>query len=744
MSIEERYEGVYTRNHLTSLKVLHISGSSQYVTPSIHEVDEHTKAKVLQSSSRAFDERRRMLKRFSEYSHPNPFDSKETASRNFKLRVCCNNNGPPPDDSNAGHFVALSYASHSEEWKPHDACFASAAAVASQCACPLTPGLWAAFMRVTGHSPFWVDQLCIDQDNETEKELAIGAMDFVYRAAIKVVVALEDIALDNDEAGALSDYAKHNIPLSKRPKTQLALVAGAFGKVLQSRWLQRAWCVHEFNVGRKPVFLIPVVTDRQRDDFNTTVLQVDYSFLSTISHVYVTEDIQNHRAGRFSLIQNSRITEDQISNTRRFINRLKALNMAEIFGTETVTTDGSYISMFTEIFSLGSKYVSDKLAILLNVMESGVYYRGTKAIDKEECYLLVSLLALAAGDATSLCASGRRLKHGHFGWFRMPSGTDHAVPPGLMNTPKIEDAHFEITKQGLHLDVSSICTYASLRHAPENLLRLSRLLIDHRAMVRTPSDRPLLRLDFEQDDSRYNELRLYYIQSLACALECGEEWMVEYGSRSGINLPGISLGWDEKLRSDFAVAVQFAHDVELEDDIGSDMEEAWLEEQGANGGEGTGRGVGQEEEGGLERQLDSLDDQHNYLYWLLLQFTDELITYGLAIPYEDERPPFPQPYAIHILLSHRSDDTPSSLVFLPILDEDECRDVELCLPSFLTDARYRWLARGWLLRKRNTVQVESGADDTSNPTTQLLVKTRIAGLDDFQGYAGVKKRVVVT
>ena len=49
-----------------------------------------------------------------------------------------------------------------------------------------------------------------------------------------------------------------------------------------------------------------------------------------------------------------------------------------------------------EIFS------HDKLAILLNAVDSGLYLRGVKSLNKEQCYLLTTFVVFGAGDAMVL------------------------------------------------------------------------------------------------------------------------------------------------------------------------------------------------------------------------------------------------------------------------------------------------------------------------------------------------------
>ena len=75
--------------------------------------------------------------------------------------------------------------------------------------------MWDAFLkqRISSTQPFWVDSLCIAQTISHEKTFAIGAIDYIYRAASKVVVVLEDIATSRQKMTAILCSAEAEAPL---------------------------------------------------------------------------------------------------------------------------------------------------------------------------------------------------------------------------------------------------------------------------------------------------------------------------------------------------------------------------------------------------------------------------------------------------------------------------------------------------------------------------------------------------
>jgi Heterokaryon incompatibility protein (HET) len=62
-------------------------------------------------------------------------------------------------------------------------------------------------LRTSGDEGVWLDKLCINQSDEREKAVAIGAMDVVYRSARRLVILLEDVQLDAVEEKAAETYA---------------------------------------------------------------------------------------------------------------------------------------------------------------------------------------------------------------------------------------------------------------------------------------------------------------------------------------------------------------------------------------------------------------------------------------------------------------------------------------------------------------------------------------------------------
>ena len=137
---------------------------------------------------------------------------------------------------------------------------------------PINPSLFQALLneRESEFEGVWCDQICIDQSNESEKQVAIGLMDLIYKEARCVVVALDDIKIDLAEEEYLRRYIEtydgielndetRRLPrLRKIPPNMhsFSVLIRLYEKILKARWFTRAWCAHEMQMGKRHAFLV--------------------------------------------------------------------------------------------------------------------------------------------------------------------------------------------------------------------------------------------------------------------------------------------------------------------------------------------------------------------------------------------------------------------------------------------------------------------------------------------------------
>ncbi len=206
------------------------------------------------------------------------FSLKETALEILTLRMIV-----PADfealsdpDTKVPSYLAISYCWHNPGWK------------AVEAAKPVTEWGMSLLMvkkilecRNSKEEGIWIDTVCIDQENEEEKAIAIGSMDYIYRSCRRLVVVLEDIQLTQVEQDMGIKYADRYEDMCetvrerklegweksayidsnwKLDEPDLEDLEAFTMKMLGSRWYSRAWCAHEISVNEhnkrtSPLFL---------------------------------------------------------------------------------------------------------------------------------------------------------------------------------------------------------------------------------------------------------------------------------------------------------------------------------------------------------------------------------------------------------------------------------------------------------------------------------------------------------
>lgn len=105
----------------------------------------------------------------------------------------------------------------------------------------VTQNLYAALLHLQDHDIpriIWVDAICIDQSNETEKEQQIPLIAEIYAKASRVIVWLGEAKDDSDRAlEAIRVAGKNSIDPSKISQLQSQAIAA----LLQRPWFRRIW-----------------------------------------------------------------------------------------------------------------------------------------------------------------------------------------------------------------------------------------------------------------------------------------------------------------------------------------------------------------------------------------------------------------------------------------------------------------------------------------------------------------------
>ena len=279
----------------------------------------------------------------------------------------------------------------------------------------------------------WVDQICIDQDNEIERNTTIGAMDLIYKSARAVIIALDDIEISRSEAVLLQAYVDNPyglIRVSASVKSYHSgnhhaadpgrLLHGLLDKISTSEYFERAWCQHELRIGRDHVFLIRCSCSNVPG--TRRVLRFTGSFLYYIFLLYAQDSpVGSYRSGFGRTVH---------SVFLKLHGEGPIKNEVEWQTTERPKSFESYVHSMAEVFSskaggnpaLPTQELRDcdanrdKMSIVLNTVDSGLVLQQDSGevgdghpATLHECYKDMMLTALAAGDPVALCTTGQQL-----------------------------------------------------------------------------------------------------------------------------------------------------------------------------------------------------------------------------------------------------------------------------------------------------------------------------------------------
>ncbi len=291
----------------------------------------------------------------------------------------------------------------------------------SHIALPFSPALYQAFLlqRSSVNEGLWVDAVCIDQASIAEKQIAVNAMDILYRSARAVIIILDDITVSLREQDFLADYA---LEFEACEDTQITaphfgerpaymkrhpVLRGFFDKLVNARWFERAWCTHEMRLAPGHVFLIRCDDARGTAVPGGTVLRFTGLFMTHLLGLAALADLRNDRL--LPLVE------------------VFAEGVLKQFGHQRTTL--SYMRVFTDVWRQdagGNPAIEsqierrwdanlDKLAIAINTIglglsvkriiddsaggvKEGVEKRRLPSATEDECCRRFITLALAAGD----------------------------------------------------------------------------------------------------------------------------------------------------------------------------------------------------------------------------------------------------------------------------------------------------------------------------------------------------------
>lgn len=438
--------------------------------------------------------------------------------------------GPRPYHS-FDSFIAVSYCWRSDDWEPAESC--QLPKPPEPWPLPISPRMLKAVLnfRSSKEEGIWIDQLCINQDNSSEKVRAINSMDAVYRSASGVIIVLEDADLTPDEEYVLdvlsdesgdicnvrilsSDTVTENFHLLSEFYVERA--GDLVKKIFSCRWLDRVWCYHEFLLSQNTVILLPGTTGPE-----------------------------------FALRPN--IFGSLLREIREIIYREKWLELLPRMGTFSHHDGGrdsiirSKFVLVCEVFLRSCTNLEDKITVGLNVANLGLNFVGNVK-SEDDCHWIMASAMLCSGDATVLSKRGeipiRRPNDSLYSWLKWPRNLYLSPSCPALNKPKTS-VDVGISRFDFHSLTLDMLLLLSMPESPsKNSIGMATSFIRY-CESSFPEILPeindsIWRLKKFSDGSMIAEVdgrdeRDLVIQHLACGLDNGIEWMAGAFDHLGLN-----------------------------------------------------------------------------------------------------------------------------------------------------------------------------------------------------------------
>ncbi|KAJ4360628.1 uncharacterized protein N0V89_001194 [Didymosphaeria variabile] len=437
---------------------------------------------------------------------------------------------------------------------------------------PTTKGMFQAVLneRRAGEG-LWFDQVCINQEDEAEKALAVGTMDSIYKNARVVVAALDDVSVTAEELQFLEQYYHQyifsNLPLDQHPNLGLnppvmqqhPLFRSFVERVLTSMWFERAWCAHELRMARSHVFLVPCEIEAGEESAYTVIRFTGAFFVHMLvlaSEVVTSSVTQQQLRSLLRQFSNSYLSNEQ-----------EALAVRNPDRQPTPSPPHSLVPTISEIFSMKAggnprlpEYLRrldanrDKMSIVLNITGIPLVLKPPSPLQRpaleDECVRQLLLAGLAARDPVTLCTTGAplQLHDGSISWLCKPTPLDlpssHTIP-----LPAFPQAASTITQgsdgraEYIQLDLIFLDlphrTLSNPNFPP--IVHRAREFIDI-CIQRQVQSHMLWNLWQTPNHPRAPAMRNIFIQTLACIFDCGIPWLLDVASQP--SFPYVTSGLD--------------------------------------------------------------------------------------------------------------------------------------------------------------------------------------------------------
>ncbi|KAF1957059.1 hypothetical protein CC80DRAFT_411532 [Byssothecium circinans] len=395
-----------------------------------------------------------------------------------------------------------------------------------------------------------------------------------------------------------SDLSRENRGLYPPFMQQQPLFWSFLDRVLGSMWFERAWCAMEMRMARRHVFLVPCLRhygDEEEDEEGVwTLVRFTGEFFAHMLRLASELSVGSISLGRQTRIQTLLQHFGARSSSTSIIITSPESTQHSLGSISISTSPASLIPTISTIFPLHASgnpslppYLRrldanrDKVSIILNTCDIPLALKPRTAFQRpdieDECLRQLLLLGLAARDPAALCTLGAplRLCDGSVSWLCRPTSLDVPEPiPSSFNTTARTSDQTHVQVKDTSVSAWETITQGSDGRAEYVELSFQFLELPHRMqpnpyfathvhracefidICTTYSLRttiPTLRAPSTSTTAAQAEvwnawhaapnhprgpaLRNVFIQTLACAFDCGPSWFLDLSSQLALQLP---------------------------------------------------------------------------------------------------------------------------------------------------------------------------------------------------------------
>ncbi|KAK6824433.1 hypothetical protein RU639_005104 [Aspergillus parasiticus] len=357
--------------------------------------------------------------------------------------------------------------------------------------------------RGTSVQGFWIDQECIDQENEAEKQRAVQSIEYVYSHSA-FPVALLSVRIESEDQLEILVYIlrRHNRPRNEK-RHRVRAVLNLLDYITSDPWWERGWTFQEdYCASTKMCLLIPHSSSlKELKETNHQMfggLEGELCIRSTDFRSQATKLCMEYRKSP----EFKHTCEIILDRASKYNVQLLELDNE---GKRTIRQSMSPI-IFSNVGKRGITLESDRLAVIANCL--GYFVRfDTHEIERKGCSLSIAMLVL-------FLLNGEILMNG-------PDNSRGVLRSNIFDYLRSQSLRtFQTPDIDQKLTFIKSCRFADVELSEEGILtsghlwRLGKIVEDAR------STRPPPRGD-DYQLNWYHRMRLGQLARHLCSGECG-------------------------------------------------------------------------------------------------------------------------------------------------------------------------------------------------------------------------------